>query len=242
MDLVFSLKEAADISAQRDAFLKSVSEFGYDTLIFGMFADPTQSVPAEEMFWIDNVPEGWMQHYAANDYASADVAVAHCLKSDGVLLWQDLFDSIDEGKLEERNAILQKDARDIGLHTGFTKPLIGLGGARAGMSLIARNTLGAGEHQRLFQANQREIEAACDVFYAFSDWRSLGAIKYGLSAREKECLKWLASGLGHKQIADKLGTVPKTIDKQVLSARTKLRARTTAQAVAKAVMWSLIDP
>ena len=69
LDLIQSLNETADLSAQRDTFLRSVSEFGYDTLIFGMIADPTQSVPAEEMFWIDIVPKGWMQQYEANNYA-----------------------------------------------------------------------------------------------------------------------------------------------------------------------------
>ncbi|MCP4526124.1 MAG: hypothetical protein GY833_09470 [Aestuariibacter sp.] len=65
---------------------------------------------------------------------------------------------------------------------------------------------------------------------------------YPLSAREKECLLWLSSGLRPQQIAYRLDISPKTVEKHIASARSKLGADTVAQAVAKSLIFGLINP
>lgn len=65
---------------------------------------------------------------------------------------------------------------------------------------------------------------------------------FALSGRERECLLWLASGLRPQQIAYRLNTHPKTVEKQIASARRKLKSDTVAQAVAKALIFGLISP
>ncbi|EEW25684.1 helix-turn-helix transcriptional regulator [Rhodobacter ferrooxidans] len=64
----------------------------------------------------------------------------------------------------------------------------------------------------------------------------------GLTPREVDCLSWLAAGLRPDQIAETLGIGYRTVDKYIVSARGKLRARTRDQAVAKALTLRLIDP
>lgn len=61
-----------------------------------------------------------------------------------------------------------------------------------------------------------------------------------ISKREHECLTLLASGLRYQQIAFHLGTSVRTVEKQISSARIKLKAQTIPQAVAIAVGNSLI--
>ena len=63
-----------------------------------------------------------------------------------------------------------------------------------------------------------------------------------LSPREKECLLWVAQGLRSKQIADKLGLRPVTVELHLKNARTKLRAATRGQAIAIALLNGLISP
>ena len=63
-----------------------------------------------------------------------------------------------------------------------------------------------------------------------------------LSPREKECLLWVAQGLRSKQIADKLGLRPVTVELHLKNARTKLRAATREQAIAIALLNGLISP
>ncbi|GGF00932.1 hypothetical protein GCM10011611_03140 [Aliidongia dinghuensis] len=61
-----------------------------------------------------------------------------------------------------------------------------------------------------------------------------------LTRRELECLRLLAEGEQPKRIAHMLGLTPKTVEHYVGSARRKLGARTTTQAVVIAVFQGII--
>jgi DNA-binding CsgD family transcriptional regulator len=62
------------------------------------------------------------------------------------------------------------------------------------------------------------------------------------TAREREVLALLATGATDAEIADLLGLSPATVQTHVRNAKTKLGARTRAQAVALAVAQGLIAP
>lgn len=61
-----------------------------------------------------------------------------------------------------------------------------------------------------------------------------------LSPRERQCLSLLARGLRYEAIAKTLGTDARTVEKQVASARKKLKAATREQAVAIAIRHGLL--
>lgn len=61
-----------------------------------------------------------------------------------------------------------------------------------------------------------------------------------LSKREKECLNLLAGGLRYQQIAFELGTSVRTVEKQISSARIKLKAHTIPHAIAIAIENALV--
>lgn len=62
-----------------------------------------------------------------------------------------------------------------------------------------------------------------------------------LTPRERQCLTLLAKGLRIDAIAESFGTDPKTVEKQIASARTKLGAATVIQAVAIAIRHNLLS-
>jgi DNA-binding CsgD family transcriptional regulator len=62
-----------------------------------------------------------------------------------------------------------------------------------------------------------------------------------LSPRERECLAWLALGLRHDRIAEKLGITRPTVELHLANARRKLDARTREQALARAVVFRLLE-
>ena len=62
------------------------------------------------------------------------------------------------------------------------------------------------------------------------------------TAREREVLALLATGATDSEIADLLGLASATVQTHVRNAKTKLGARTRAQAVALAVAQGLIAP
>lgn len=62
-----------------------------------------------------------------------------------------------------------------------------------------------------------------------------------LTGREKDYIFWSAMGLDRIETAEKLGISEHTLNKPIASAKAKLKARNTSQAVAKAVLLGLVD-
>jgi DNA-binding CsgD family transcriptional regulator len=69
--------------------------------------------------------------------------------------------------------------------------------------------------------------------------RTLGLAE--LSNRERECLQWLAAGLGTKQLSERMGISLDTANEYIGKARRKMRAQSRAEAVARAVALRMID-
>jgi DNA-binding CsgD family transcriptional regulator len=63
-----------------------------------------------------------------------------------------------------------------------------------------------------------------------------------LSKRELEVLQWLAAGRSQQDVADILNISTRTVEVHVRSAREKLVALTTSQAVGRAIGMNLIFP
>jgi DNA-binding CsgD family transcriptional regulator len=63
-----------------------------------------------------------------------------------------------------------------------------------------------------------------------------------LSTREREVLQWVAAGKSQQDIGDILSISPRTVEVHLRSAREKLGALTTAQAVGRAIGLRLIYP
>lgn len=63
-----------------------------------------------------------------------------------------------------------------------------------------------------------------------------------LTPREKDCLLHLAHGLRVDRIADRLSITNATVEMHLANARRKLGARTSAEAIARAVQARYIDP
>ena len=63
-----------------------------------------------------------------------------------------------------------------------------------------------------------------------------------VEARETEILQWIAAGKSQQDIADILTISHRTVEVHLRSARTKLNALTTAQAIGRAIGLGLIYP
>ncbi|WP_161625040.1 helix-turn-helix transcriptional regulator [Paramagnetospirillum caucaseum] len=130
---------------------------------------------------------------------------------------------------------------DYGVLTGITLPSrFGGGLGISAVSCHAPN-MSWGEFDRLWAEKGGTIQGiACafDTSLRESHMREI----YHLSERERECLLWLAAGLRQQQIAFKLNTSVKTVEKQIESARRKLKASTVPQAITTAVVFNLLTP
>lgn len=62
-----------------------------------------------------------------------------------------------------------------------------------------------------------------------------------LTRRESEVLNLVATGLSAKEVANKIGIAPRTVERHIENVRMKMRARNRAHMVAQAVVTGVLD-
>jgi len=174
---------------------------------------------------------------------AGDAVVAHGLVSDDPLTYAGLYGRAESGMLNPAQTENHLTAREIGMRNGvaFALPDATML-TRGGISLeAAREETPVEFHKRLMNFYP-ELRLLVEMFHGSLQKSSLLDEARHPSPRENECLLWTSQGLRPQQIAHRLGTHPKTVDKQLQNARKKLNAKTNAQAVARAIVLGLIRP
>lgn len=62
----------------------------------------------------------------------------------------------------------------------------------------------------------------------------------GLTERERQILELVADGLSSKQVAQRVGIAPRTVDRHIENLRHKLRARNKSHLIAKAFAYGTL--
>src|SRR3546814_1656768 len=101
-----------------------------------------------------------------------------------------------------------------------------------GSSLQADDDFGSGEGKETL------LVAAAMLFHhhAISETRRQQVGATPLSPRERDCMTYVARGLRTVRIAERLGLSEVTVELYLRNARRKLKAATTSQAVARAMI------
>lgn len=137
-----------------------------------------------------------------------------------------------------------RTAHDFGISTqGLTIPVRGPYGD-IGMLSVTRNCPPE-EWRRLVRHMVGDLQSVSVFIHdAVMQTDTLGRLLRhpALSTREREILQWVAAGKSQQDVADILSISPRTVDVHLRSAREKLGALTTPQAVARAVTRGLIYP
>ena len=177
-----------------------------------------------------------MQHYAAQAFFRVDPAIRHCVVGATPMLT-----GIDTpARLDGPAGRLWEDALSAGFGGGMVIPLRLPGSALGGFSLV---TGMVGQEFRAWH-NSRGRWAALAAHAIDQRVLTLAAPQTErprLSPRERECLTWLAAGLRHDRIAEKLGITRPTVELHLAHARRKLAASTREQALARAVTLGLLQ-
>lgn len=174
----------------------------------------------------------------SEEYLEHDPYYDYVLQKTEPLLWSNL--SIFSDFTPEQRKSVSLDF-DYGVVVGVTLPYRFFDGmGRSGCSLQSQS-LTWSEFDAQWREEGETINAVVSAFDIAMRENSI--VEYfDLNRREQECLNWLAEGLRPKQIAFRLGAHVKVIEKLIDSARRKLKAATTAQALAKALVLGVITP
>lgn len=218
-----------------------LSVYGISSVFYGVTHSPRKlfiSGAEELMRYKTDHTEKFRDYFDEKFNMVDDITAVHCLLHESSYLWHK--DGQYGYKLSPRQEAFLGESAEFGMGVGVTVPLrFGMGGA-GGMGLCNEG-MSAKEFNLIWIEHSDQILGACKLFDECAR-DNFTKEMFTLTFREIEVLHWLAEGKNIKFIADKLGTASSTVDKQVRTARGKLKSRNNEQAVLKAYTLGLIAP
>ncbi len=207
---------------------------GFDRVIY---ADMTGQPP----LLLTSFPEAFGAYYADVCNPADDPFFKYCCASlIPIATGSDYLDQYQYLTPSERRVI--ETAREAGMRAGFSctfQPLSpeGMGGWNIG------STLGRTQVESILTEKAPSLRLV--ALYAHERMARLRQHRVAepairLSAREHDCLAYLAAGMKCQQIADALGIKPVTVELHLRRARERLGARTREQALAIALSANLL--
>lgn len=162
--------------------------------------------------------QAWLDHYTENGYALRDPMVAWGFSTEGVIRWSDPSLPDPFGIFEE--------TRRYGLNYGMT----------VSCGPIKSRTIASAAH-----AEREFTDAELAMFNTLIlRMHAMTELPQDLTRAQIEALKHIAGGDRHAAAAAKLGISESALKARLNSARIRLMARTTAEAIQRAKDYRLI--
>lgn len=189
-----------------------------------------------EQYGVGTYPVAWAEHYVSQGYLRIDPVVLGCFQRFHPVEWKRLDWSSKAART------MMAEAIDWGIgNQGYSIPLRGPNGQFALFSL--NNSCTDQEWADFCEANVRDLIMVAHYFNQKAlefEKPDEDKVQKPLSPREADALTFLALGYSRAQIAETLEISEHTLRVYVESARFKLGALNTTQAVARALSLGLI--
>jgi len=187
----------------------------------------------ERRLAISSFREDWLESYFAYGYQDHDPVLRTMARAPSNFAWDRRFFERRRMMTAASDSMFA-DAEKHGLGRGQSLFLDRFAGGAVMVSAIAETL-------------PEEAEAVFGLSYSIA-YRRLHALAIAaarrsdraLSRRERECLVWVANGRTDPEIATILGLTSETVRSHVKNANRKLKARTRAEAVGKAIWLGFI--
>ena len=179
-------------------FLATVGQHGLDRMVFCL-QTKHHHLDIEPGFGVlQNYPEDWMKHYAANGYDRIDPVTTYCLNRMDTFTWAEIPERM---KLSRQQFQCLNMGIEAGLYNGVCTPLWGPN-QFAGIGLASKEKIDS------FDGRLDLITAYCNHFYiAFQRInrnKEAPEPNIYLSPREREVLTWAAAGKTDSEIGESL--------------------------------------
>ena len=240
IELAEDLRTAPNFDAFWNRVTNELRNFGVQSLLYGAYASRAEVDTkrlTRTMIFKSNHPKVFFDTFGLDSALDNDLTSQHCIEKQDVFLWH------DDREWDNATPAQRKRSRievDIGLNVGVTLPASLFTPGYCGGVGLSTPSLSLREFDKMWRAKGAEIIAICGLLDGAMREVQLSAV-VGLSPREKECLKWLVAGLRPDEIASRLHIGVKSIEKYIASAKVKMKCATRDQAVAKAIIFKLIE-
>lgn len=230
-DWLESIAEQPDAKARWQKTLQAFESYGFDHILF-IRGDVRQQIDVST-----SVNEDFLTYYAEQNLAACDPILRICAGS---------YHSVRTGKAHAKEMCLSHAERQMsdiaydagaGFNTGFTCTLEPLTTGRLSAWNIATQ-LSVAEADKILAEEQHNLQRLC---YLLPRLLVSSPPSPPLTPREQQVLYLLAyEGLQHQQIAEELHIALPTVRFHLKQIREKLDAKTSEQAIARAIESGLI--
>ena len=226
-------RDEPEVGVLVDEFRRVILLFGFDVSSGGNWTGVGNA--RRHRFFFNDWPQDWLAYYEAQGFFQRDFVVAEARRRMSAFLWSEM----DPGILNSPTATeFFAASRAHGWIDGFAVPIHGAGGYEGIVSLAARQPITLEPLERsLLEAACRNLSERCRTSVGFGD---APVSLPELTAREVECLKWVAIGKTDPEIGNLLGISGATAHFHVEQAKRKLGVATRVQAVALLVLHGVI--
>jgi DNA-binding CsgD family transcriptional regulator len=211
---------------------RHAGELGFEWFVFAL--ELRDGPPEARLALVSGYPEPWIEHYFRENLLTQDPVMGHCRTHVVPLAWDALPPAQQSGRV-------MNDAKDFGLVTGATAPLHGVRG-ELGVLSVATSTGPRSAPERVRHALPELASLACYTHESLLGLRGRERSSHAstLTARERECLLWVAEGKTSWEIGVILGTSERTVNFHVRNASIKLGVTSRQHAVARALMLGIL--
>lgn len=210
---------------------EAIAPFGFTACAAGAFL-PADRGP-EPRFFFQDWPQDWLALYMERNFVAVDYGVAEARRRLEPFSWNEAKAERDLSRAEQA---LWDEANRWGWLDGFSVPIHGPGGYFA-IVTMARESEGVEASLRL---HLRMLSLLThDRCRELAGLGSVSDLAEPLTARELECMRWVAAGKTDPEISEILEIGAATTKTHIEGARRKLGATTRSQAVARLVFAGL---
>ena len=240
--IVGALQAAPSPKKRFEVLAGALGRLGIDQINYGFFDPAAAGVAEAQVLFLSTMREGWLDYYYDRAMHLHDPHVV--LVRQGNLMpyrWGGTAVAAIESRPVKTAAL---EIEEAGIAAALCIPLASpFAPARPVAGMTLGSTLDEDEFRRLLGDRSPQLVALTHLFHDLS----LGALHREhlgaspLSPREKECLQLIADGLKQDAVADRLTLSRPTVELHLANARRKMKARTLAQAVARALRFREIQ-
>jgi LuxR family quorum-sensing transcriptional regulator LasR len=226
-------------SCEADATLRMLSgvqELGFDKVMFAVIPQP--KVSTTEVYLRSNYPSRWRDQYERENLRAADPTVEYCFKASAPFVWMP-----QSFKTAEQRA-LYEEASTHGLKAGVTLPIHGAGGEIGMLTCVRDQAPEADFMQDLgHQLGQLTLlrDIAFDAMRQYMYAPPAPSEAPALTARELDCLQWMAAGKTAWEIGRILSISEAGVNFHIGNLRTKFGVSRRNDIVIKAIRLGLIS-
>lgn len=240
LDFSEKLTKAATVDLAWSLYSDALAKLGAKSAVYGFFPKTVGRSLSSEVVAMSSHPEEFNRLYLDEGYIDHDPFAQYAMNED-----QRPISWCDPRASKFRTAksdFFQNSMKDFGMDYGVTIPVRDASGFKLGGTGISFDATSEKQGEIIVAEATPLVENAAMLFHSRVQEGDMMRQFFPLSVREKECLLWVSAGLTNKEIAFKLSLSTKTVELHIGNAAQRLNARNRSHAVARALIYEVIDP